>query len=145
MASAPSEVWGDLATTAFVESSPLFKGLDPETRSDVLQLARLVAYAPGELVSAEGDDTFLLMVEGAAAAQVDGVEIALLERGATFGEGRVLGGGRAALLVARTDVKVVAFPAPVIAAVAERSPKMKKLMEAVLAAREREASARLGS
>jgi CRP-like cAMP-binding protein len=145
MASAPREVWGDLATTAFVESSPLFRGLDPEARGDVLQLARVVEYAPGEVVSEEADDAFLLLLDGTAATQAGGLEIAQLERGATFGEGRVLGGGRLVALVARTDVAVVAFPAPVIAAVAGRFPRMRKLLEAVLAAREREAVAKLGA
>ena len=145
MASAPREVWGDLATTAFVESSPLFRGLDPEARGDVLQLARVVEYAPGEVVSEEADDAFLLLLDGTAATQAGGLEIAQLERGATFGEGRVLGGGRLVALVARTDVAVVAFPAPVIAAVAGRFPRMRKLLEAVLTAREREAVAKLGA
>jgi CRP-like cAMP-binding protein len=144
MASAPVEVWGDLATTAFVEASHLFKSLEPEARSDLLQLARLVAFAPGEVVSSESDDAFYLVLDGAAAAQVAApggpVEIAHLERGAFFGEARVLGAGRPATLVAVSDVKVVAFPAPVIAAMSGRFPKVRKLLEAVLSAREKAAA-----
>jgi CRP-like cAMP-binding protein len=144
MASAPQEVWGDLATTAFVESSHLFKSLEPDARRDLLQLARVASFAPGETVSAESDDAFHLVVDGAAAvlvaARTGPVEIARLERGAFFGEARVLGGGRRAALVALSDVTSVAFPAPVIAAMSERFPKVKKLLEAVLAARERNAA-----
>ena len=143
MASAPREVWGDLATTAFIESSHLFKSLEPEARQDLVRLARLVSFAPGETVSAEPEDAFHLVAEGAAAVLVaapDGpVEIARLERGAFFGEARVLGGGRAASLVAVSDVTAIAFPAPVIAAMSERFPKVRKLLEAGLAARERNA------
>jgi CRP-like cAMP-binding protein len=143
MASAPRQVLGDLAATAFVESSPLFRSLDPEARRDLIQLAQLVDHAAGELVSGEGDDTFLLVLEGSTSAQVGGVEIAHLGRGATFGEGRVLGRGRRHSLTAFTDATVVSFPAPMIAALAERFPKMKKLIEAVQAGREKEAAARV--
>ena len=147
MASLPREVWGDLATTALVEASHLFKSLDPAARRDLLQVARLVECAPGEVVSAAADDGFYLLRDGAAAVLLDGgsgpAEIAVLERGAFFGEGRVLGGGRPASLAARTAVAAVVFPAPMIAALAERFPRMKRLLEAVLAARERDAAARL--
>lgn len=143
MASAPREVLGDLAATAFIESSPLFRSLDPEARRDLLQLAQLVGHAAGELISGEGDESFLLLLEGSASAQVAGVEVAHLGRGATFGEGRVLGAGRRVSLVAFTEAKVVSFPAPMIAALAERFPKMKKLIEAVYAGKEKEAAAKL--
>lgn len=142
MASAPREVIGDLAATAFVEASPLFRSLDAEARRDLLQLAQRVDAAAGEPVSGEADETFLLVLDGGASAQVGGVEIAHLGRGATFGEGRVLGAGRPLALVAATDVSVVTFPAPMIAALAERFPKMKKLLEIVQAAREKEAAAK---
>ncbi len=143
MASAPREVVGDLAATAFVESNPLFRSLDPEARRDRLELARLVDVAAGEVVSAEDDEAFLLILEGSASAQVAGIQIAHLGRGGTFGEGRVLGAGRPMALVAFTDSTVVSFPAPMIAALAERFPKMKKLLEAVLAGKEKEAAAKL--
>jgi len=143
MASAPREVLGDLAATAFVEANPLFRSLDPEARRDLLQLAQLADHAAGEVLSAEADETFLLLLEGTASARVGGVEIAQLGRGATFGEGRVLGSGLRWSLVALADATVVSFPAPIIAALAERSPRMMKLLEAVHAGREKEAAAKL--
>ncbi len=143
MASAPREVLGDLAATAFVESSPLFRSLDPEARRDLLQLAQLVDAAAGEVISAEGEETFLLLLDGTAAWSVGGVEVAHLGRGATFGESRVLGAGRPASLAAVTEATVVSFPAPMIAALAERYPKMRKLIEAVHAGKEKEAAAKL--
>src|SRR5512142_2899892 len=142
MASAPREVIGDLAATAFVESNPLFRSLDPEARRDLLQLAQRVDYAAGEVVSGYEDESFLLLLDGSASAQVAGVEIAHLGRGATFGEGRVLGAGRPLALVAATDATAVLFPAPMIAALGERFPKLKKLLEVVQAAREKEAAAK---
>ncbi len=151
MASARRPVWGDLATTAFVESSHLFKSVDPDTRRDLLQVATLFELAPGETVPApEGSgESFYLVRDGSASVLVPGhdraVEIARLERGAFFGEARVLGGGRPASLAAVTDVTVVAFPALVIGAIGERFPKVRKLLEAVAAARERDAVERLAS
>jgi len=142
MASAPRQVLGDLAATAFVESSPLFRSLDPEARRDLLQLAQLQDCAADETISGEADETFVLVLEGSAAARSGGVEIAHLGRGATFGEGRVLGGGSRLSLVAFTDVTAVVFPAPMIAALAERFPKMKKLIEVVQTAREKEVTAK---
>jgi signal-transduction protein with cAMP-binding, CBS, and nucleotidyltransferase domain len=144
MASAPREVLGDLAVTAFVESNPLFRSLDPEARRDLLQLAQLVDYAAGELVSGVDDESFVLLLDGTAAVQAGAVELVHLGRGATFGEGRVLGVGRPLALVAVTDATAVVFPAPMIAALAERFPKLKKLLEVIAAAREKEAAARGG-
>lgn len=149
MASAPREVWGDLATTAFVEASHLFKSLDPGARRDLLQLARVVTFAPGELVSGEQDDAFCLVLEGSgavlAASAGGAVEVTRLERGAFFGEVRVLGTGRPTSLAALSDVTVISFPAPVIAAMCERFPKVRKLLEVVLAARERSAAQKVAS
>ncbi len=143
MASAPREVLGDLAAIAFVESNALFRSLDPEATRDLLKLARLVEHSAGEVVSGKGDETFLLVMEGSASVQVAGVETTRLGRGATFGEGRVLGAGRPLELVASTEMTAVVFPAPMIAALAGRSPRMMKLLEAVQAGREREAAAKV--
>jgi hypothetical protein len=57
----------------------------------------------------------------------------------------VLGQGRALTLVSTSDLSVVTFPAPMIGALAERFPKMKKLLEVVQAAREKDAAAKLPS
>jgi signal-transduction protein with cAMP-binding, CBS, and nucleotidyltransferase domain len=142
MASAPREVLGDLAATAFVESNGLFRSLDPGTRRDLLQLAQVIDYAAGELASAADDESFLLVLEGSASARAQDVEIAHLSRGATFGEGRVLATGRPLTLTAATELTVVSFPASMITALAERFPKLRKLVEVVQAARDREAAGR---
>lgn len=147
MASEPREVQGDLATTAFVESSHLFKSLDEGARRDLLELARVQSFEPGEVVSSAADDAFLLIYEGSAtlwaARGETPVELATLERGAFHGESHVLGGGLPAALVARTDVVAVSLPTPVVAAMAERFPKLRKLLEMMKAAREKEAASRL--
>ena len=147
MTGAPREAWGDLATTAFVEASVLFKALDPDARRDLLQLARVVDFAQGEVVSPPGDESFLLLLDGSGAVHANGpsgpIELYRIERGAYYGVGRALGQPRESWLTAVSDVSVVVFPAPVVAAMVERCPKAKKLLEAVRAARLREADARL--
>ena len=150
MPSAPRQVWGDLATTAFVESSLLFRSLDDDARRDLLQLATVSTWSPGELVSPEGDDAFYLVLDGTAAVRAAGpsgpVEVAAVERGALFGASRVIGGAaRAWSLEARSEVTAVALPTPVIAALTARFPKVRRLLEAVTSGREKEASARLGA
>ncbi len=149
MASAPREAWGDLATTAFVESSVLFKSLEPDARRDLVQLARLVTFAAGELVSSESDEGFYLVRDGSAAvlaARPGGpVELYRLERGGLFGVDRALGRACGASLRALSDLTVVAFPAQVVGVLAERFPKVRKLLEAVQTARDREAAGALAS
>ncbi len=149
MTSAPREAWGDLATTAFVEAGVLFKAFEPDARRDLLQLARVVDFAQGEVVSQAADETFLLLLSGTGAVRANGtagpVLLYRLERGAYYGVGRVLGQPRQTWLTAESELSVVAFPAPVVAAMVERCPKAKKLLEAVRAARLREASSGLAS
>ncbi len=124
--------------------SILFRTLDVDARRDLLQLAQLVSFSPGEVVSPAVDEGFYLLLDGSAAVVGEAggarVEITRLERGALFGAARVLGADGRWALAAVSDVTVVAFPAPVIAAVAERFPKVRKLLEAVQAAREKEAA-----
>jgi len=140
-------VWGDLVTTAFVESSVLFRPLAPEAREDLLRLASLQTWEAGESVSGPTDESLVLVVDGTAEAlDAGGRPLAPLERGGFFGAHRVLGGEpRGWSLAARTDVTAVLFPAPVVAALAAATPRMKKLLEAVQAAREKEAAERLGA
>jgi CRP-like cAMP-binding protein len=149
MPSAPREVWGDLAATAFVEANVLFRSLDDEARQDLLQLAHLEDYQAGELIAADAEDERLYLVRDGTAAvllsrQGVSVEVGCLERNAIFGEGRVLGGALPGALVARTPVSVVTFPAPVMAAMAERFPRVRRMLEVMRTAREKDAAIRLG-
>jgi signal-transduction protein with cAMP-binding, CBS, and nucleotidyltransferase domain len=150
MASAQRPVWGDLAATAFVEANVLFRSLDPEARRDLVQVAMLEDYQPGELIAADGEDERVYLVRDGQAAVLlarDGgaaVEVAVLERNALFGEGRVLGGAVPGALVARTEVTVATLPAPVLKAIAARYPKVHKLLEAVRTARLKDAAQKLG-
>jgi CRP-like cAMP-binding protein len=148
MPSEPREVWGDLAATAFVEANVLFRALDDEARQDLLQLAHLEEYQPGELIAADGEDERLyLLRDGTAAVLLSqggvAVEVGRLEKNAIFGEGRVLGEPRPGALVARTPVSVVTFPVPVVRAMAERFPRLRKMLEALQVARVNDAADKL--
>jgi CRP-like cAMP-binding protein len=152
MASEPRQVWGDLATSAFVQGSHLFRTLGEEETRDLLKLAVSQEFAPGERILAEGGtaDDFYLVRDGIAAvtASRDGrsVELGLLEKGAFFGEFRLLAGvPHVASVTARTGLTVVRFPAPMIAALAGRHAKVRTLLEAVMAGREKENLARLST
>jgi len=145
MATEPRAVWGDLATSAFIGASLLFKTLDDATREDLLKLAQLQGFAPGEVVVRQGDasDDLFLVQDGAAVvtAERDGgpVELGTLERGAYFGEFVVLGEQvRTATVTARSELAVIRFPAPMIAALAERFPRVRKLLEALREARRKD-------
>jgi CRP-like cAMP-binding protein len=149
MASAPREVWGDLATSAFVEASLLFRSLDPEARQDLLRVAQVSTWQAGELVSDVGGDDFVLVVDGAAAVRVGSaggpVEVGHVERGGFFGAEHLLGSARGWSLEARTEVTAVVFPLGMITALDARFPKVRRLLEVVLAAREKEATERAGA
>jgi CRP-like cAMP-binding protein len=145
MASRPREVWGDLATSAFIEASHLFRPLDEEARRDLLHLAVTQTFAPAEVILSEDEvgDDFFLVLDGVAAATTQRagqvVELGTLDRGAFFGEFRLLTGRpHMATVFARTEVTVVRFPASLIAALAIRFPKVRQLLDSVKAGREKD-------
>jgi len=152
MASEPRQVWGDLATSAFVQGSHLFRTLGEEETRDLLKLAVTQTFAPGECILVEGGaaDEFYLVRDGIAVVTATwnarAVELGLLEKGAFFGEFRLLSGApHVATVTARTDLTVVRFPSPMIAALASRHPKVRSLLEAVKLGREKENQARLAT
>ncbi len=150
MASEPRQVWGDLATSAFVQGSHLFRILGEEETRDLLKLAVAQDFVPGERILEEGGavDEFFLVRGGIAVVSASrngqAVELGLLEKGAFFGEFRLISGvPHVATVTARTQMTVVRFPSSMIAALAGRHPKVQKLLEAVKAGREKENQARL--
>jgi CRP-like cAMP-binding protein len=144
MPSEPRAVWGDLAASAFVQASPLFRGLDEEALQDLLQVAEQISYQPGEVVLRQGEpgEEMFMVLDGNAVVRVagggDDQTLAHYDRGAVFGEIAALGGpSRTATVEARTELSVLRFPGPVITALSERFPKLGKLLAALAAARRR--------
>ncbi len=151
MVSDPREVWGDLATSAFVEASVLFRSLDAPERSDLLKLATVQTYAAGEVVLRQGDpgDDFFLVRSGTADVTLERgdrvVDLGPLERGACFGEFALLGEEkRVATITARTALTVIRFPGPMIAELARRHKRFHKLLEALRDARRKDGEAKAG-
>jgi CRP-like cAMP-binding protein len=139
---AESPVWGDLATSAFVQNSHLFKSLDDAGRRKVCMSGKVVHFHPGEVIVREGDpgDSFFLVKNGAVrvvtARDDQDIELATLGRGAFFGEVAVLTGMlRTATVIAEGDVEAIRFDKPDIEQVLEAYPRVKKLLEAVMAGR----------
>jgi CRP-like cAMP-binding protein len=152
MASEAREVWGDLAASAFVQGNHLFRSLDEEARRDLVKLSVYQTFAPGERVIERGQagDEFFLVRDGRAAVTVArngrAVELGTLEQGAFFGEIRLLTGApHTADVSAATELTVIRFPAQMIRALCARFPRMKTLLEAVKAARERDNAQKLGA
>lgn len=145
MASDATPVWGDLAASAFLGSSPLFRSLDPVSHDDLLRVAEQLTYAAGEVVVKQGEagEELFLVRDGTATVLVEsgGVarEVAYLDRGAIIGELAALGApGQAATVLARTELSVVRVPGQVVVALADKFPKVGKLLGALRQARARE-------
>ena len=152
MATEPREVWGDLAASAFVGASVLFRSLADPEREDLLKLATIQTFAPGEVVVRGNDpsEDFLLVRDGVADVLLErdghATQASALERGGCFGEAAVLGEGEhAATVVSRTELTVIRVPVPMVAALAERNGRLRKLLEALRDARLKERGARRAS
>ena len=152
MASEAREVWGDLAASAFVQENHLFRSLDEEARRDLVKLSRCQSFSAGERIIACGQEggEFFLVRDGLARVTVarggTAVELGTLDKGAFFGEFHLLTGApHIADVSAVTDLTVVRFPAPMILAMCRRFPRVKMLLESVMAARRRVNAERLGA
>ncbi len=152
MASEAREVWGDLAASAFVQENHLFRILDEEARRDLVKLSRFQTFSPGERIieCGQAGEEFFLVRAGLARVTVprggQPVELGTLEQGAFFGEFRLLTGSpHGADVSAVTELTVVRFPAPMILALCQRFPRMRRLLELVKEARERANAERLGA
>ncbi|HUK66378.1 MAG TPA: cyclic nucleotide-binding domain-containing protein [Anaeromyxobacteraceae bacterium] len=137
MPGGPREVWGDLPTSAFIGASVLFRTLDDGTRADLLKLARVQSFAPGERVGGDGEDDLFLVRDGKALVNLQKEAVsATVERGGFFGA-MIAEPGCPEEVRAETPLEVIRFPGPMIAALAERFPRVGKLLEALREARVR--------
>lgn len=152
MASESREVWGDLAASAFVQGNHLFRSLDEEALRDLVKLSRYQTFAPGERVIQRGQagEEFFLVRDGLASVTMarggQAIEVGTLEQGAFFGEFRLLTGEpHGADVSAVTELTVVRFPAPMVLALCQRFPRVKKLLESVMEARRRANAEKVGA
>jgi cAMP-dependent protein kinase regulator len=92
---------------ASLESHFLFKGLDPQARSDAVESMQRLETVPGDVIIRQGDknaDQFYIIQDGSFVIDVDGEEVATYGPGQNFGELALLySAPRAASVIAETD------------------------------------------
>ena len=137
-----SRTAGDAAWYQAVADSYLFRSLDAQERALLLRVGAEIAVDAGEVILHQGEecDAFFFILDGTVKVSTskgtDVIPLAELERGSLLGEVATLTGGtRTATAVALTQTRLVRFPAKAIHAVLENNPKIKKLIEKVVARR----------
>jgi CRP/FNR family transcriptional regulator, cyclic AMP receptor protein len=142
----PAEHAGLLDEMAeIVSTSHLFKSLDEEGRDRVLSSGYVCSFSAGETILRQGDhgSTMFLILHGKVRVETDvvGETIALAELGrdACIGEVSVLTGcERTATVTALSDVDTVAFERHRIERILADYPKVRSLLEALVAGRARD-------
>ncbi|MBI5514528.1 MAG: cyclic nucleotide-binding domain-containing protein [Deltaproteobacteria bacterium] len=134
-----------------VAGSHLFRSLSPEARKELVERANVQVFPAGRVILREREDgsDFYLVDQGWVEVTTSGPEdravtLCTLGRGGFFGEVSVLTGApRTATVTALTDVVLVAFQKKDIDEVLTRDPKARRLLEAVVAGRARDALEKL--
>lgn len=130
-----------------IKNSHLFKSLDDEGRLRALRESSLHTFPPGTLILREGEpgDEFYLIASGNVRVDTTRtddehpVELAILGRGAFFGEVSVLTGRpRTATVTAVDEVLVVVFSKDLVERLLEAYPRVRKLLDAVVLGRARD-------
>lgn len=127
---------------AIIAKSHLFKSLDEEGRRRLFTSGYVLGFAPGEVLIRQGDEgsAMYLVMHGTVRVECDGVELADLGHGACIGEVAVLTGSpRTATVIAIDDVQVVAFEAHRIQRIVDDYPRVRRLLEALIEGRARDA------
>jgi CRP-like cAMP-binding protein len=130
-----------------IQNSHLFTSLDEEGRLRALQESSIRTFPAASVILREGEpgDEFYLIAAGTVRVQTspgDGnppVELAMLGRGAFFGEVSVLTGRpRTATVTAIDDVLVVVFSQDLVARLLDAYPRVRKLLDALVLGRARD-------
>ncbi len=136
---------------AFVQSSILFRGLEPDALSVFFKQGVIVEHGAAVILFDEGDtdDALFLVLEGSVCVhkrhKAAEVEIAVLEREGVFGEISVLANRpRSARVITRTDVRLVQVPGALVRAVATAYPKLGRKLAGLMAGRNKDTEKKLG-
>lgn len=118
--------------------SKLFEALDDAGRHDLLASARKTLHRDGEVICKEGErgDAFFVLTAGRVRVTADDLgtprEIAVLEKGAFFGEMAVLNHAeRTATVTALGEVELVRFQRASVDAVLQRYPAAREMLSRV--------------
>ncbi len=139
-------LWGEVQK--LIEGSHLFRSLDEDGRQALLQRGSLMIIPAGTVVVREGDagDSFFVIDQGVvevvtSTPNAGDVSLTTLQRGAFFGEVSVLTDApRTATVTALTNVTAVSFSKKDIDELLSSNPKAKRLLEAVMNGRARDAA-----
>ena len=125
-----------------VGASHLFKSLDDAGRARVLASGYVTTFAPGDVVIKQGDrgTAMYLVLNGSVSVETSApgksIHLAELRRGGVFGEVSVLTGSeRTATVTALGPVDCVCFEGHRIRRVLEDYPKVRELLEKIVARR----------
>lgn len=131
---------------AIVLGSHLFKSLDDAGRRDLVESGFVMRFAAGDMVLRQGDlgDTMFLVLDGSVRVETETpggvVQLAELKRGACLGEVSVLTRGpRTATVTAVTELTTVSFARHRIERLLSQHPRVRELLEALIAGRARDA------
>lgn len=131
-----------------VESSHLFKSLDPAGRRELIEMGYVRDFPAGQTLMEQGEpggDAMYLVLSGQVMVETtkgtsSSVRLATLGRGACLGEVSVLAGGpRTATVRAMEDVCVVAFARHRVLRIIDAHPKVRALLEAMIEGRAKSA------
>lgn len=127
---------------AIVLGSHLFKSLDDAGRRDLIESGFVMRFEAQDMILKQGDpgDTMFLILEGKVRVETTTpggtVQLAELGRGACLGEVSVLTKGpRTATVTALTDLTTVTFARHRIERLLEAHPRVRELLEALVAGR----------
>jgi CRP-like cAMP-binding protein len=139
-------LWADVEK--LIEGSHLFRSLDDAGRKALLERGRIMIVPAGTVIVTEGEqgDSFFVIDQGVVEVVTSSptggdVSLTTLQRGAFFGEVSVLTDApRTATVTALTHVAAVAFSRSDVDELLASNPKAKRLLEAVMAGRARDAA-----
>ena len=109
---AGSPDWSGLESTLVEDEVSIFHGMEPAEVARLIEMSPVINCAPGDRIIAQdlAERSVFVILEGAAEVIRDGHLIALMTRGAVFGEiAFLLGIDRTADVIAIGDTKVIAL------------------------------------
>ena len=137
-------MWEDVEQ--LIAGSHLFRSLDEDGRTELLERGRIVFYPAGAVIVRETEvgGAFYVIDQGVvevstSSPEAGDVSLTTLQRGGVFGEVAALtGAARTATVTALTNVAAVSFDRQVIDEVLSRYPKARRLLDALIAGRARD-------
>jgi CRP-like cAMP-binding protein len=128
----------DPTANSLAKVSKLFEALDDAGRHELLSSAKKTLHKDGFVICKEGEtgDEFFVLTGGRVRVTADDLgsakEIAILEKGAFFGEMAVLNHEkRAATVIALGEVELVRFQRASVNAVLQRYPAAREMLSRV--------------